>query len=168
MVGMLAMNTADKAPQARIGYTSMANLVNQLPETKSALAELDTLQKQFNDQFNEKVETYQSKLKDYEAKKENLNEVIRADKETELQSLQESIGKFQQTAQQAYQAKDTELMTPIYERVQTAIDAVAAEYGYTHIVATDANTSVFVYADEETNVEELIAYKLKEPESKAD
>ncbi len=54
---------------------------------------------------------------------------IKADKEGELVSLQESIEKFKKDAQSSYQKKQTDLLGPIQKKIGDVIADVARENG---------------------------------------
>jgi len=158
---LVAMTTKITAPTSRIGFASSANIMKSLPETRSALIELDSLRKQFNDQFNTKVEEYQSKLSALKDEGGRLNAVVKKDREEELQALQASIAKFQQTAEDALKKKEQELMTPLFEKVQKAIDEVAREHDYTHILNIDSrDVPLMLYAQQATRTDSLIIQKL--------
>ena len=96
-----------------------------------------------------------------------MTEQVRAEKEQELQGLQQSLQKFQQDAEQSIARKQQELYQPLYEKIQGAIDKVAAENGYTHILRMEA---LLYIADEETgDISELVLNKLgvEAPEASA-
>lgn len=157
VIVIMSMTLRETAPTARIGYASSGFIMKQLPETKVVVEELDTLQKQFSEQFNEKIMAYQEKLQAFKKNEQSMNELVKADKEEELKSMQASIAKFQQQAEQALKQKEQELMKPVYEKVQSAIDKTAKEYGYTHILNIDSkDVPLMLYAEKGTRVDSLI------------
>ncbi len=59
-------------------------------------------------------------------------------------------------------AKRQELLEPVLEKLQAAIDAVAAEQGYTYILnqSTGSGVSVLLHGPEEADITEALMKKL--------
>jgi outer membrane protein len=85
------------------------------------------------------------------------SEIVRADKEKEIQGLQQRIQEFQQTAGEQLQAKQNELFKPIYDKVTKAIQDVAKENKFTYIF--DVN-SVLYYSEESIDITSMVKAKL--------
>jgi outer membrane protein len=88
---------------------------------------------------------------------------VRADKERELQGLQQSIQKFQQDAQVSLQRKSSELVSPVFKTIQDAIDKVAKDNGYTHIFNSgqpDVGLNILLYARDEDDISNLVLKEL--------
>jgi len=62
-------------------------------------------------------------------------------KQKELQELQNRREEFEQVAQQDYQKKQQELLTPIIEKAKAAIDKVTKENGYLVVFETGSLAS---------------------------
>jgi outer membrane protein len=149
--------------QVKIGYTNVDVVLGQLPETKTVEAELKTKKDQYDALYKQKVADFQTKLAAYEKSAATLSEVIKADKEKELQTAEASIQEFQKNAQDDLQKKQNQLLAPILQKIQTGIDAVAKENAYTHIFNIDAGqgtTPILLYATEESNITDLVLKKL--------
>ena len=103
----------------------------------------------------------ESKYKDFELKQAGMSETMRNDQAKSLQDLQERIVAFQQSAQQSLTLKETQLLEPIYQKIQDAIDKVAAEKGYSYIFNTsDINTSI-IWKDDSFDITDQVKTKLK-------
>jgi outer membrane protein len=86
---------------------------------------------------------------------------MRHDQAKSLQDLQERIVAFQQSAQQSLTLKETQILEPIYQKIQEAIDKVAAEKGYSYIFNTsDINTSI-IWKDDAFDITNQVKTKLK-------
>ncbi|XOV92324.1 MAG: OmpH family outer membrane protein [Bacteroidota bacterium] len=145
----------------KIGYTTPDYILGQLPEVKQIQADLESRGKVFQNQLAAKQKEFETKAADYQANAASWDELIRADKEQELTSLQESYQKLQQSAQQSIQAKQEELLKPVYEKIGKAIEDVAKENGYTHIFNLGAQgLDIILYAREQDDVTDLILKKL--------
>jgi outer membrane protein len=149
--------------QVKIGYTNVDVILGQLPETKTVEAELKTRKDQYDASYKQKVTDFQTKLQAYEKGAATMSDVIKADKEKELQSAQANIEEFQKSAQDDLQKKQNQLLAPILQKIQTGIDAVAKEAAYTHVFNIDAGqgtTPILLYATEESNITNLVLKKL--------
>ncbi|MDZ7646998.1 MAG: OmpH family outer membrane protein [Cytophagales bacterium] len=73
----------------------------------------------------------EAKYKAYQAMPVTTPDAIRADKERELQGMQDGIQKFQQDAETSLRNKQSALMDPVFKKVGKAIEDVAKENAYT-------------------------------------
>ncbi len=146
----------------KIGYADWEYIFSQLPEFKQIDAELKTHGTQLENQLKAKYADYENKVKTYQGMPATTPDAIRADKERELQGLQESIQKFQQDAQTSLQNKQTALMDPVFKKVGKAIEDVAKENGFAFIMAPQVmgGGDILLYSDEKYNVSDLVLKKL--------
>jgi outer membrane protein len=119
--------------QNKIGYINMNQLVDQMPETKVAMANITAYNKQFIDQLTTMNNELQSKGQAYQAQRATMTDAIRTAKESELSDLQKRFQDYQNTAQQQVDAKRNELGKPILDKARAAAAQVAKEKGYTYV-----------------------------------
>ncbi len=145
----------------KIGYTTPDYILNLMPESKQIQADLESRSKVFQSQLQAKSKEFETKMADYQANAASWDELIRADKEQELNALQESFQKLQQNADQSLRKKQEELLKPVYEKIGKAIEDVAKENGYTHIFNLGApGLDILLYARPEDDVTNLVLKKL--------
>lgn len=158
MAIFILMAMTSKGPATHIGLASGSNILNQMPETSAVRAVLDTFKYELDLQFQSKVDELKRKQELYKNEHANLNEIVRADREEELNAIQESIVQFQKTAQEAYEQKEAELMEPILESFQSALSIVAEDQGFTHVFNVDAanGSSLLLYAQDYARVDSLV------------
>ena len=92
-----------------------------------------------------------------------MTEVIRADKEKELTNLQNRLQEMQTNAQQSLGVKQQQLMEPLLNKVNEAIQAVGKENGFLYIINMDGgegNPTILYTSSEENNASDLILKKL--------
>jgi len=77
---------------------------------------------------------FENKYLDYQSKAAGMSDIIKQNKEQELQQLQERIDAFQQQAQQDLQNKQQKLLQPLIDEAKTAVESVAKEKGYTYVL----------------------------------
>lgn len=162
------IGTESQAQQAaaapKIGWTNVDYVMTLLPDYKKIENELQIQQQQIEKAMQEKSKEFEDKYKAYQANASKWSEIIRADKEKELNRLQTDFQDFQRTSQESLQKKQQQLLQPVMVKIQGAIDAVGKDNGYTYIFNMDAGantTPIILFAgSEDLNVSNLILKKL--------
>jgi outer membrane protein len=120
--------------QTKIGYIALDQVVDQMPETKTAIANITAYNKQFIDQLTTMNNELQSKGQAYNAQRATMTDAVRGVKEGELADLQKRFQDYQNTAKQQVDAKQAELGKPIIDKARAAVAQVAKEKGYTYVI----------------------------------
>lgn len=145
----------------KIAYTNADAILAALPEAKTIESELKTYEKQLSDQMKAKQGEYQKKVQDLQANAASMIPAVLEDKKQELATLEQSIYKFEQDAQQSLQQKQSSLLQPVYEKIQNGINKVAKEKGFTYVFSSEASGfPILLYAAEEFNITNLIIKEL--------
>lgn len=147
----------------KIGYTNAEFILSNMPEAKEIESELKVHEQQLTAQLEAKGKDLQMKYEDFQRNAANMIPEVRADKQRELETLQQSIQKFQQDAQASLQRKQGELLQPAFDKIQVAIDAVAKANDYTHILNSgqpEVGLNIILYASEEFNISDLVLKEL--------
>lgn len=147
--------------QQTFGHINAQEIIAIMPEAATAQLALQQEAAELEKQLQEMATELESKYKDFELKQAGMSETMRNDQAKSLQDLQERIVAFQQSAQQSLTLKETQLLEPIYQKIQDAIDKVAAEKGYSYIFNTsDINTSI-IWKDDAFDITNQVKTKLK-------
>lgn len=93
-----------------------------------------------------------------------MSEAMKDVKEKELQDLQNRIQSTQQSAEEKIGTKRQDMLKPITEKADKAIQAVAKEKGYTYILDASVN-GVIIYATPTDNIIEDVKTKLGIPKT---
>ncbi|MFT6810257.1 MAG: outer membrane protein [Saprospiraceae bacterium] len=144
----------------KFGYINSQQLIQQIPQVKEANAELETIKNQYEKQGQDKVSALQTKYAALE-RKQAQGEISPKQLEVEAQTLEQEkmeIAKFQQEIQQKLVEKSETLLSPLRDKIDTAIKTVAKENGYVYIF--DQAMGILLYADEASDVSELVRAKL--------
>ncbi len=158
---VLAIAGLGAMAQLKIGYTNADYILTLMPEAKQIESDLSAYEKQLQNQLESKYKDYQAKVGDYQQNAVNYTDIVKADKENEIENLQESIQKFETEAQNSLVQKRNQLLTPAYEKIGTAIEQVAEENGYTHVFSSGSpGLNILLYAKEEYNISDLVFKKL--------
>ncbi len=160
LVAVIIMaSSASFAQDMKFGHVDIQKLVAGLPDKAAADTKLQAESKKLEDNLKVMNEELDSKYKDYMSKRDSLPELIRATKEKEIQEINQRLQNFQMLAQQNLQKQQQELLQPIIEKVQTAIDEVGKENGFIYIFDTSSRVVVF-YSNKSVDVTDLVRKKL--------
>ena len=162
-VGLLITGATANAQQ-KFGHINSAELLQAMPEMKTADANFQKFQKEKQTQLEQmeaerqkKINVFQDKYKTLsEANKETLSKELQA-LQTEIQDMEKRIGETEQKAQQELATKRNELYQPVFTKAETAVKAVAKEKGYAYVF--DISQPGVVYFDGGDDV--LAAVKAK-------
>jgi outer membrane protein len=144
----------------KIGYTSVEYVLSQMPESKQIETDLKAYSTQLENQLKSKYTEYQTKAEAYQKGAATMTDVVKADKEKELTTMQQSIQEFQRTADQNLQQKQQTLLKPALDKLQKTIDAVSVENGYTYVLNSDGASPVLLHGPKEGDISDLILKKM--------
>lgn len=154
---LFAVNTIQAQ---NFAYVNTQDILQALPEVKEANANIETFRNQLISLGQKKVETLRSKYGELE-QKQAQGDISPKQLELEAQKLKEDemkIAQFEQESQQRILEKSEELLKPIRDKVQKAIDDVAKENGYSYVF--DASLGFILYADESSDASAKVKSKL--------
>jgi outer membrane protein len=116
-----------------------------MPEKAQAQKAVEEYARSLENQMQELYKEYEAKLASYEAEMSTYSSSIKQLKEEEIMNLQQRIQTFQSRAQQDLQAKEVELLEPIYDKIKEAIKAVGEEKALMYVF--DAATLLYYSAE---------------------
>ncbi|TLX76926.1 OmpH family outer membrane protein [Labilibacter sediminis] len=159
VVAAVMISSGTFAQELKFGHVNIQKLVAELPEKVAADQKLQAEAQKLEQNLKVMNEELDTKYTDYMEKRDTLPELIRATKEKEIQEISQRLQNFQMLAQQNLQQQEQQLLQPIIEKVQKAIDEVGAENGFIYIF--DVSSRVVVYhSDQSVDVENLVKTKL--------
>ena len=156
VVGLLIAGSGVNA-QTKIGYIDAETVLYLMPEAAKIdsivrLYQQDTVGKE----YNSLMATYTYKDSIF---RDSIHPAPAAVKEQigkELGQLVQTLQNWQQIAQEAVQNKQSQLLAPVMKKIQDAIQAVAKEKGYTHVLSRES----IIIAPDTDNMLQAVAKKL--------
>lgn len=146
-VALFAMNGFVNAQTLKIAHVNTSEIMNDMPERPKAEKDLENYYNELQEQLRTMYAEYQTKLQDYQTNAETMSNLVKQSKEKELVDLESRITAFQGNAENEFDAKRAELLQPLLEKIQNAINAVGKEKGYTYIIDLATGTAVYVGTD---------------------
>ena len=129
----------------RVGFLDTEKILASIPEYNSAKSQLESLEKGYRTKIENEFAAIEKLYNAYQANKGTMSQVVRAQKENEIISKEEAAKKLQESyfgENGIMQKKSQELLSPIKERVQAAIEKVAKSGGYMMIVDIASQSGV--------------------------
>lgn len=156
---LFVMNGFVSAQTVKIAHVNTAEVMNDMPERAKAEKTLEAYGNEIQEQLKTMYGEYQNKLQDYQANAETMSNLVKQSKEKEIVDLESRITAFQTNAENDFEAKRAELLKPLLEKIQNAINSVGKEKGYTYILDLSTGAAVYV-GDDAVDVTKDVKAKL--------
>ena len=158
-VGMMGQDL--QAQGIKVGYTEAELIIGRMAEYRTVMEDLQRVAESGEAEYQKLIQDYQTKLQDYQKKQALLSDTAKQTRETELVEMQSTIQEYLQNKEAELAQQQVEMMNPLLEKVQVAIDEVAKEQGLNLVLnSRAAGNPMILYADEEMNITELVMTKL--------
>ena len=139
-IAAMALLTLAASAQ-KLGRVNFTELYQLAPEADAAREQINAMQAEAEETFNTMVEEYNSKASQYQQKSSTWTAAIKEAKEKELMDIQNRVQQFQQSFTQELQQKQAELMNPIMEKAQKAVQDLAKAQGI--VAVFDESTALY-------------------------
>ncbi len=133
------------AQTLKIGIVDTQELIAKMPDTAAAQKQLEDVSKKYQDEYAKLTEEMKRLVDEYQNMKEDELPAIKERKTRELSDYQQKLQQFEQTADQDLQKMQYDLMSPILQKIRTAIEAVGKEGSYSLVQNKDAQ--IILYYD---------------------
>ena len=144
----------------KFGHIKTQEILTVMPEYTKAQTDIQTMQKQYEDEMKRLTDEIQKKFAAYQEEQANLPKNIQERRQKELQELNERGMQMQQDAQQQLQQSWMQMLEPIAKKIDDAIKAVGQEGGYVYIFDLNATQIPFVNETLSTDVTGAVKAKL--------
>ena len=145
----------------KIAHLSFDSLVGLMPETKTATEAAQIYLKGLEQEIVAMQTEFESKYKDYMEKEATMGDLLKKNKQEDLQQLQKRIEDFKTQAGQDYQRKQTELTAPIIAKAKKGIEAIAKEGGYKYVLDVSLQSTSVLYSEPSDDILASVRKKLE-------
>ncbi|MBO5961315.1 MAG: OmpH family outer membrane protein [Paludibacteraceae bacterium] len=129
--------------QNKLGHINTQELLSVMPERDSIETALSNLAKEYETELSKMTEEYYAKIQEFQQKAETMAASIKEARQSEIMEMEQRIQTFRQQATTDIQRQQEVLMTPVVQKIKTAIDAVGQENGFTYIFDTSAQIVIY-------------------------
>ena len=144
----------------KFGHIKTQEILTVMPEYTKAQTDINTMQKQYEDEMKRLTDEIQKKFAAYQQEQANLPKNIPERRQKELQELNERGMQMQQDAQQQLQQSWLQMLEPIAKKIDDAIKSVGQEGGYVYIFDLNATPIPFVNETLSTDVTGAVKAKV--------
>ncbi len=131
--GAMALSMFTATAQNKLGYINANELISVMPEAAKAQKDLNDLQNSLGLTYQELTIEFNGLDSAFAVDSSKLSPTMRDIKRKDLIAKFQRLQGFQQNSQEELQAAQEKALGPIREKAFTAINAVAAEKGYSYI-----------------------------------
>lgn len=148
LVLALGIGYGANAQGQKIAYVETSAVAENMPEAAKMQQDLQAYANDLQAELQAMVTEYQNKVKEFRANESaGMPNIVRQTKENEINDLGQRIQDFQANGENALEEKRMELMKPLLEKIQNAINAVGKEKGLTYVLDKSLGIVVYIGAD---------------------
>ena len=131
----------------KLGVVDSKAIFYAMPEKVAAEAQLNELMARYSEENTKLEKEFNQKYADYQSLEAETPKSIKARRIQEIQENQRKISSYQQMVEQDMNARRAELLNPIKARLQSVIDSVGTEGGYSLVFDVSKTPVAFKGAD---------------------
>ena len=130
--------------QSKVAHINVQQLVNDMPETKAAQAEIKKLEQTLRADLEGSAKEYENKIVQYRNEAQTTTPEENERRAKEVQKLELNIRQAEQAAGQELQKKQLELLEPIIKKAREVIQKVARAQGFDYVLDTSQGSAVIM------------------------
>jgi outer membrane protein len=152
------------AQTQKIGYVNSAKIFQELPAAQEAQRKIDALGKPIQDSLEGMQKELQARYEEYQKKEALMTEGAKKTEQQKLVELQRKAEEYRvsKLGNDGELAHETEkLLTPLRERIKTAIATVAKEEKYSFVFDKTETIQILLYGDPTHDITFKVIDRLK-------
>lgn len=153
----LALPMLASAQTFKLGVVDTNAIVAAMPETAAAQTKLDDIQKKYEAEYTQLNTEMKRLFDEVNNMKEDEPAAIRDRKTREFSDYQQKVQQFEQAAMQDLQKQQQDLMNPIIQKIQGAVESVGKEGGYS---AIQEKAAFLYFAEPAVDITPMVKAKL--------
>lgn len=155
------LTSASAFGQVKIGYMNSQEVLSQMPERSDVEQELNSFVQQKRQELEDRTAAFQDSVATIQQNQGDLSEA----QQQQLAQMEASLQQFQQSLQQQVQQRRSQLLQPLYEKMDQAIATVAENNDLDFVIneATSTGENVIYYSSsQELNITEEVLQQINE------
>jgi outer membrane protein len=153
--------TAHAQAAQKIAYINSQALMDAAPGRAAADSALNKLGESFRLSLGKLQDSAQKMLADYQKNEPKMTAATKEKAQKDLTAIETLLQTKQQEAQQAFTARQQELIAPITDAVRKVIDDIRVEGGYSIILDNAAGQTSIVAADKNLDITDKVVSRLR-------
>ena len=137
MIALFAFNPFLSA-QNKIGYISIDEVVQLMPEYKKSMGEIAQFDSALQINYGETLKELNRQDSIFKADSLKMGNAVKTANKEKMRKLLTELQGFEQSYQQQMQQKQEELMAPVAQKANQLINEVAKANGFTYVLRKEA------------------------------
>ena len=134
--------------QQKIGHVNSQEIMSNMPDIKIIETKIQKESKKMDEMYAEMMQKAQEAAQAFQkAQNDKESEAVIKAKYEEALNLEQRMQVFAQDAQKELQTLQNDLLAPVVEKIQNAINDVAKDGKYSYILDTGSGFNVILYND---------------------
>jgi outer membrane protein len=160
-VALLALPLLMEA-QAKFGYVSYEALYKSMPEYQEAQTTLENLRKKYDSEAERSEADFNKKFAEFLQGQKEFPEIILQKRQKELVELMERGIQFRDDMKELLKNAESGLMEGVTQKLNSAIQKVGIEKGYSYIINIDHNACPFIHPELGEDATEAVKAELNQ------
>jgi outer membrane protein len=144
----------------KIGYANQEAILANMPEMSEVQQQLRQEARQQQQEIQKERKELQRKIQQYQQQQSLLSDSAKAQRQRELRRQQQQLQQSSQKRQQQLRQRERELMQPLLEDLQSAIETVAARQDLDMVMRSQALLDVDENSERVVNISPAVAQEL--------
>ncbi len=145
----IVLFTTGFVSQAQVAHINSEELVASMPETKAMQDQMKVLGQSYDTEYKAQAQALQAKLQKYQTEAATKTNEENEKRQQEVAEIQQKLQLYLKSAQEELQKKEFDLLKPIIEKAQTAIQDVAREKGIKYVLDSAPGKGLIVFEGED-------------------
>lgn len=157
LIAMSGLMTAPvaQAQDMKIGFVDPRAVLERMPEMRAVQQRLQNFAERKQTELTQKERELQTEIELYQQKVGVISEQARQNEEERLSEMDAEFRQMQSQAEQEFQQQRAQLMSPLLDQIQEAINNVASTNGLDYVLntTTSGGDVIILYVSEEVQSE---------------
>ena len=149
LIVVVLFATSFVAKAQTVAHINSEELVAAMPETKAMQDQMKVLGQSYDTEYKAQAQGLQAKLQKYQTEASTKTNVENEKRQQEVGEIQQKLQLYLKSAQEELQKKEFDLLKPIIEKAQTAIQTVAKEKGIKYVLDSAPGKGLIVFEGED-------------------
>lgn len=143
------------AQDMKIGFVEPRAILERMPEMRAVEQRLQNFVERKRTELSERERDFQVQVENYQQRIGVISDAAREQEEERLGQMQFELQQAQNQVRQEIQQRQAELMEPLLQQIQNAINEVAQQKGIDYVLNTTTSTNdvIILYVKEELRSE---------------
>lgn len=165
LLAVLMVTSFSATAQIKIGYLNPQKVLDELPQTVTLRQNMEQFIQQKQQELVDLEQRVNEEYSTFLQNAVNLEEVQLQTEQARLEGLRDELAQKQQSAEQEVQRKRAELLSPILEKMDAAVAAIAKEMNLDFVLneSTRNGDTILFFGQEDLNITTKVINMVKKP-----